>query len=222
MQETDLRTGKECNAMKIIAINGSPRADGNTAMALKAMTDELERQGIETETIQIGNRNIHGCIACGHCATSEANRCVFKDDCVNDISQKMRDADGFILGCPTYYAGIPGTMKCFLDRVFYSSTRYFRCKVATSAAVVRRAGGVDVVHQLNNYLNLAQVLIPPSQYWTITYGRDKGEVAGDSEGMQTLRKNAGAMAWLLKLIDNGKGTIPLPEDEKRVMTNFIR
>ncbi len=208
--------------MKIIAINGSPRANGNTAIALKTMTDELERQGIETETIQIGAKEIHGCIGCAHCATSEQHKCIFKDDCVNEVAQKMRDADGFILGAPTYYAGIPGTMKSFLDRVFYSSSRYFRFKVATSAAVVRRAGGVDVVHQLNNYLNLAQVVIPPSQYWTIAYGRDKGEVEGDGEGLQTLKKNAAAMAWLLKLIDQGKDSVPLPENEKRIMTNFIR
>ena len=121
-----------------------------------------------------------------------------------------------------YYAGIPGTMKSFLDRVFYSSARYSRLKVATSAAVVRRAGGVDAVHQLNNYLNLAQTVIPPSQYWTVAYGRDKGEVADDGEGMQTLVKNARAMAWLLKLVEAGKGVVPPPEDEPRVMTNFIR
>ena len=94
--------------------------------------------------------------------------------------------------------------------------------MATSCAVVRRAGGVDVVHQLNNYLNLAQVVIPPSQYWMIGYGRDKGEVEGDGEGMQTIKKNASCMAWLLKLIEAGKDTVPLPEDEKRIMTNFIR
>ncbi len=208
--------------MKVIAINGSPRVGGNTTLALKVMTDELEREGIETETIQIGNLSLRGCIACGHCAKSEGNRCVFADDCVNEVAQKLREADGFILGCPTYYAGIPGTMKSFLDRVFYSSSRYFRLKVATSCAVVRRAGGVDVVHQLNNYLNLAQTVIPPSQYWTIAYGRDKGEAAGDGEGMQTLLKNARCMAWLLKLIEAGKDTVPLPENEQRVMTNFIR
>ena len=208
--------------MKVIAINGSPHKNGNTALALKAMTDELERQGIETETIQIGQQSIHGCIACGHCSKSEGNKCVFADDLVNEVAQKMRDADGFILGCPTYYAGIPGTMKSFLDRVFHASSRYFRLKVATSCAVVRRAGGVDVVHQLNNYLNLAQVVIPPSQYWMIGYGRDKGEVEADGEGMQTLVKNARSMAWLLKLIEAGKDTVPLPEDEKRIMTNFIR
>ena len=208
--------------MKVIAINGSPHKNGNTTLALKAMTDELERQGIETETIQIGQLSMHGCIACGHCSKSEGNRCVFSDDPVNEIAQKMRDSDGFILGCPTYYAGIPGTMKSFLDRVFFTSSRYFRGKVATSAAVVRRAGGVDVMHQLNNYLNLAQVVIPPSQYWTIAYGRLPGEVAGDGEGMQTLTKNARSMAWLLKLIEHGKDVLPLPEDEQRIMTSFIR
>lgn len=208
--------------MKVIAINGSPHKNGNTTLALKTMTDELERQGIETETIQIGQLSMHGCIACGHCAKSEGNRCVFSDDPVNEIAQKMRDAQGFILGCPTYYAGIPGTMKSFLDRVFFTSSRYFRGKVATSAAVVRRAGGVDVMHQLNNYLNLAQVVIPPSQYWTIAYGRLPGEAAGDGEGMQTLTKNARSMAWLLKLIEHGKDVLPLPEDEQRIMTSFIR
>ncbi len=208
--------------MKVIAINGSPRKSGNTSLALKVMAQELERLGIETETIQIGHLDIHGCIACGYCWTSEQNRCVFNKDIVNDVSAKMREADGFILGSPTYYAGIAGAMKAFLDRVFYSSSDYFKYKVATSIAVVRRAGGVDVVHQLNNYLNLAQTVIPPSQYWTIGYGMTEGEVTQDGEGIQTLRKNAGAMAWLLKLIEAGKGTVPFPEDEDRIMTHFIR
>ena len=115
-------------------------------------------------------------------------------------------------------------MKSFLDRAFFSSSNVsgFRHKVATSVAVVRRAGGLDVLHQLNNYLNLAQVVIPPSQYWMLAYGMDKGEVAGDGEGEQTLRKSARAMAWLLKLIDAGKETLPPPKDEERVITNFIR
>lgn len=208
--------------MKVIAINGSPRKSGNTSLALKGMTSELESHGIETETIHIGHLDIHGCIACGYCRTSEQNQCVFNNDIVNDVSAKMREADGFILGSPTYYAGIAGTMKSFLDRVFYSSSPYFKYKVATSVAVVRRAGGVDVVHQLNNYLNLAQTVIPPSQYWTIGYGAAPGEVTQDGEGIQTLRKNAAAMAWLLQLIEAGKGTVPYPTDESRIMTNFIR
>ena len=208
--------------MKVIAINGSPRANGNTAMALGWMTEELELQGIETETVQIGQREFHGCIACGYCEDSVQNLCVFQQDIANELILKMRQADGFLLGCPTYYGGIPGPMKSFLDRVFFSSSPYFRYKVATSVAVVRRAGGVDVVHQLNNYLNLAQTVIPPSQYWTIAYGMEGNEVLEDAEGMQTLRMNARSMAWLLKLIDAGKETLPPPEDEERVITNFIR
>lgn len=155
--------------MKIIAINGSPRKDGNTATALK-----------------------------------------------------MREADGFILGSPTYYGSISGTMKCFLDRVFYTSSRYFKYKVGTSVAVVRRAGGVNVTQQLDNYLNLSEIITPPSQYWMIGYGREKGEVTQDGEGVQTIRKNARSMAWLLKVVAAGKESIPIPEDENRVMTYFIR
>ncbi len=208
--------------MKVIAINGSPRKDGNTNQALKIMAHELERQGIEVEIIHIGHLNIHGCIHCGYCWTSEGNHCVFKDDIVNETAKKMREADGFILGSPTYYAGIAGTMKAFLDRVFFTSSGYFKYKAATSISVVRRAGGVDVVHQLNNYLNLAQTVIPPSQYWTVAYGMDKGEIIQDEEGIQTIRKNARSMAWLLKIIDAGKENIPVPVEEDHVMTNFIR
>ncbi len=134
----------------------------------------------------------------------------------------MREADGFILGSPTYYAGIAGTMKAFLDRIFYTSSSYFKYKVATSVTAVRRAGGVDVVHQLNNYLNLAEIVIPPSQYWTVGYGAGKDEVMQDGEGVQTLRKNARAMAWLMRVIDAERDKIPYPEEEDRVRTNFIR
>lgn len=207
--------------MKVIAINGSPRTNGNTAQALQVMADELKLEGVEVEILHVGIDDIHGCIACGYCRKSEGNYCVFKDDIVNEISRKMREADGFILASPTYYAGIAGTMKSCLDRIFYSSSRYFQYKVATSIAVVRRAGGVDVVHQLNNYLNLAQTVIPPSQYWTVAYGMNEGEIMEDGEGIQTLRRNAQSMAWLLKVIAHGK-EIPFPEHEKRVFTNFIR
>jgi multimeric flavodoxin WrbA len=208
--------------MKVIAINGSPRKNGNTSAALKVMCDELQQQDIEVETIQIGQLSIHGCIGCNYCGESKDNVCVFKDDIVNEVAKKMREADGFILASPTYYAGIAGTMKSFLDRVFYTSSDYFRYKVATSISVVRRAGGVDVVHQLNNYLQLAQTILPPSQYWTTAYGLRHGEVIEDEEGIQTLRKNARDMAWLLKIIDAGKKIIEMPQDEEHVMTNFIK
>jgi multimeric flavodoxin WrbA len=208
--------------MKVIAINGSPKKDGNTYIALKLMADELTKEGIEVEIIHVGGQSIHGCIACGYCKKSENNQCVFKDDILNETVLKMRQADGFILGSPTYYAGIAGTMKSFLDRTFYSSSAYFKYKVGTSVTAVRRAGGVDVVHQLNNYLNLAETVIPPSQYWMVAYGHSKGEIMQDAEGIQTIQKNARAMAWLLKVIDAGKGKIPTPPDVTRVMTNFVR
>ncbi|MDR2870665.1 MAG: flavodoxin family protein, partial [Deferribacteraceae bacterium] len=190
--------------MKVIAINGSPKKNGNTMAALGKMCEVLEKSGIETEIITVGNLALHGCIACGHCGSSEQNRCVFKDDIVNEVAQKMRDADGFILGSPTYYAAIGGTMKCFLDRVFYSSSSYFRHKVAAVAAITRRAGAVAVYNQLMNYLALADVVVAPTTYWSAVYGRTPGEVLQDAEGIQTLERSAAGMAWLLKMIKESK------------------
>lgn len=207
--------------MHVVLINGSPRAKGNTRLALDTIADELEREGIETEIIHVGGEPIHGCIACGYCGRSENHRCVFKDDLVNDTAEKMRQADGFILGSPTYYAGIAGSMKCFLDRVFYTSSSYFSYKVASAVAVVRRTGGLDTLHQLHNYLGLAETVMPSSQYWTVGYGMDKGELEQDGEGMQTIRKHAKAFAWLLKVVDAGKQSIPLPPKEDHLFTNFI-
>ncbi|MDR3280235.1 MAG: flavodoxin family protein [Synergistaceae bacterium] len=211
--------------MKVIAVNGSPNKDGNTAKALGAMAEILEAEGVDAEIVNVGGELIRGCVACGKCASSEKNLCVLGDDIVNDTCLKMREADGIILGAPTYYAGIPGPMKACLDRVFFSSSRYFKYKVGTAVAVVRRTGGLDVVHQLMNFFNLAQTVTPPSQYWTVAYGMDAGEVLSDAEGMQTLRKNARSMAWLIKMIAATKGSIPTPDEtvrEKRVFTNFIR
>jgi multimeric flavodoxin WrbA len=207
--------------MKVTAINGSPHKDGNTAIVLRAMSDILKDQGIETEIINVGSGEIQGCIACGRCRDSADGLCVF-DDIVNAASLSMRKSDGIILGAPTYYAGIPGAMKCFLDRLFFSSSSYFKYKAATAVAVVRRAGGVDVVHQLMNFLNLSETVTPPSQYWTVVYGRTEGEVRHDGEGMQTVTKNARALAWLIKVIDASRGRVPTPEEEPRVITNFIR
>jgi multimeric flavodoxin WrbA len=202
--------------MKVIAINGSPRTNGNTATALKIMEEELEKEGISVEIVNIG----HGCTACGYCW--ENDECVFKDDPVNETAAKIREADGFILASPTYYAGIAGAMKSFLDRLFFSASSDFRYKVASAVTAVRRTGGIDTLHQLKNYLDLAQTVTPPSQYWTVVYGRAEGEMTQDGEGVQTIRKNARAMAWLIKVIEAGKKTIPLPQEEERVFTNFIR
>lgn len=206
--------------MKVIAINGSPRKEGNTETVLRAMARELEAEGIETEIIQVGDKAIRGCISCGHCM-KEDNACVFEDDCVNEVSRKIGWSDGLILGAPTYYSAIPGTMKSFLDRLFYSSNGFLKYKVATVAAVTRRAGAVLTANQMKNFLDLAEAITPPSQYWEVIYGLSPGEAAQDAEGMQTARKNARAMAWLMKVVADGKKNYPLPPDELRAFTNFI-
>ncbi|MDR2181778.1 MAG: flavodoxin family protein [Treponema sp.] len=211
--------------MKVIAINGSPHREGNTAAVLAAMSGVLAGEGVETEILQVGEKLVHGCTGCRHCRTSEGNRCVFNDDPVNEYAEKMRNAGGILLASPTYYGGIPGAMKCFLDRVFYSSSIYFRYKAGAAITVVRRAGGVGVVHQLKSYLELAETVTPPSQYWTAVYGRDPGEVLRDGEGMQTVTKHARSLAWLIKVLAASKGKIPTPDEahgEERVYTHFIR
>jgi multimeric flavodoxin WrbA len=209
--------------MKVIAVNGSPRNDSNTLQALMLMADELKKDNIETEILSIGKDNIHGCHGCGYCFKSEGNHCAITQDCLNSSADKIRAADGLILGAPTYYAGIAGAMKCFLDRLFYTSRQYLKAKVGTSIAVARRSGAVDTIHQLNNFLTLAEMVIAPSQYWPVVFGMEQGEIFQDAEGLQTLRKNARAMAWLLKIINATKSTIPFPLSiERRARTNFIR
>ncbi len=207
--------------MKIVAINGSPRKGGNTSQALGIIKDVFEKSGIEFEEINIGAKLIHGCIACNYCATS-TDGCVFKEDEVNSIAQKIAAADGFILASPTYYGGIAGTMKSFLDRLFYSASDLFRHKAAASVAIVRRSGGEDVFHQLSNYLHLAEVLTPPTQYWAVVHGRKKAEMDGDLEGVQTLRRLAEGMVWVLRLLEAGKDKVPPPPTEERIFTSFIR
>ncbi len=207
--------------MKVIGINGSPKKDGNTAAVLKAMFEELEAQGIETEIIHIGANVHHGCTGCGGCSKTENGLCIYSDDIINEAALKMREADGIIIGSPVYYSGIAGGMKAFLDRVFYTSAGYFKYKVGAAFAVARRTGGSDTFHQLCNYLIIAGMIMPPYKYWGAAYGKNPGEVTGDTEGMQTMRFAAKDMAWLLKVLEAGKD-IPLPEREAKVQTNFIR
>lgn len=208
--------------MKVIALNGSPHANGNTAALLGVMLQELEAAGIQTQMVHVGAKTIKGCLACGYCATSANNLCAIKDDGLNDIGLELRAAQGFILSSPTYYGGIAGTMKSFLDRLFFAHSTHFKYKVTAVAAAVRRSGGVEVVHQLHNYLLLAQTVIAPSRYWMAAHGRAAGEVMRDDEGLQTARDNARAMAWLLKLMEKGGAETPPPVAEAKIMTNFIR
>lgn len=211
--------------MKVVAFNGSPKPKGNTYHAIKLVTDELEKHGIETEIITIGNKSISGCIACNQCIKSKNEKCSINKDHVNDWIQKMKEADGIILASPVHYAAVGGNMKSFLDRAFYVAgvnDSLFRHKVGTSVVAVRRSGGLPTFNELNNFLNYSEMFIPTSNYWNVIHGTKPGEVLQDEEGvqiMQTLGKN---MAYLLKIIDSGKRSIEAPELDKKVYTNFIR
>jgi multimeric flavodoxin WrbA len=210
--------------MKVVAFNGSPNREGNTYQALKMVTDELELQGIETEIVHVGNKVIRGCTACGGCARNRNERCVLPGDEVNDFIQKMKEADGIILGSPVHYAAIAGTMKSFLDRAFYVTgvnDSMLRHKVGASVVAVRRSGGLPAFDQLNNFLMYSEMLIPTSNYWNVIHGRSAGEVTQDTEGVQIMQVLGRNMAWLMKLVENGKGTIAPPERESKTYLNFI-
>lgn len=206
--------------MKVLAINGSPRENGVCNAAIRVVASELEKQGVEVEIFQLGTKPIRGCIACGQCKVK--GKCVFNDDCVNEVIEKVKDIDGIIFASPVYYSGIAGGMKSFMDRLFYAGGKNLKYKVGACIASCRRAGGVDVFHQLNNYLNLANIVITPSQYWNGVFGNTPEEFVEDKEGNQVMRVLGRNMAWLLKSIDNSKDVVELPYQEDRVGTNFIR
>ena len=210
--------------MKLVAFNGSPNKEGNTYQALKMVTAELEQQGIATEIVQVGNKLIRGCMACGGCLKNLNERCVLPGDEVNDWIQKMKEADGIILGSPVHYAALGGTMKSFLDRAFYVTSvngGMLRHKVGASVVAVRRSGGIPTFDQLNNFLMYAEMLIATSNYWNVIHGRSPGEVTQDTEGVQIMRVLGKNMAWLLKLVAHGKGTITPPEREDKTFLSFI-
>lgn len=210
--------------MRVIAFNGSPKKDGNTATAIRVVLEELEKEGISTEIIHIGNKSVRGCMACGGCAKNMNERCVIEDD-VNKMVQKMKEADGIILGSPVYYAAMSGTMKSFLDRAFYVAGRnnsMLRHKVGASVVAVRRSGEVTTFNQLNNYFLISEMLMPSSNYWNVTHGATPGETVADTEGMQTMKVLGQNMAWLMKIVEFSRGKIPEPQKETKIYTNFIR
>ena len=210
--------------MKVIAVNGSPKADGNTYNSLKLVGDELQKEGIEFEIIHIGNKVIRGCIACGSCAKTLNERCIFTDE-VNDALQKLKAADGILLGSPVHYAGVAGTMKSFLDRLFYvagANGNLFRHKVGATVVAVRRSGGVSTFDTLNHYINYAEMIMPGSNYWNVAHGRAPGEMLQDGEGVQVMRVLGKNMAWLLKALAASKEQVPASPREEKVYTNFIR
>lgn len=210
--------------MKVVAFNGSPRKEGNTYHALKIVTDELEKEGIQTEIIHVGNKTIRGCIACNQCIKNRDERCAIAHDDVNEWVQVMKEADGMILGSPVHFAAIGGTMKSFLDRAFYVSSmngNLFRHKVGASVVAVRRSGGLPTFNQLNNYLNYSEITMPNSNYWNVIHGTKPGEALQDHEGVQIMRVLGKNLAWSLKKNRHTEET-PEPEAENKQYTNFIR
>lgn len=211
--------------MKVVAINGSPKPNGNTAYGISIAAKELMDAGIEVEVLQIGTEPVRGCVACGKCYKNKNGKCVFDDDVTNSLIAKMAEADGIILGAPTYFAGLNGTMKSFLDRAFYvhsANGGLFRHKVGASLSAVRRAGATAAIDQMNRYMLYAEMPIASSNYWDVIYGRMPGDAEQDGEGNQTMRILGKNMAWMLQLIENGKGTVAEPAAESKVATNFIR
>ena len=205
--------------MKVLLINGSPRKDGNTALALNEMIKVFESQGIETELLHIGGKDIRGCIACGKCR--QLGHCVF-DDIVVQASQKLAEADGLVVGSPVYYASANGTVVSFMDRLFYSNSADLRMKVGAAVSVARRGGQTTTFDQLNKYFTISGMPVASGQYWNGVHGAAPGEAENDSEGLQQMRTLAANMAFLMKSIALGKEKFGLPEKEKPQRMNFIR
>jgi multimeric flavodoxin WrbA len=211
--------------MKVVAINGSPRAEGNCHYALSRLGKRMEAEGIGFEIVQVGNLAIRGCIACGSCGRTADGTCVFADDIVNGTIAKMKEADGLVLASPVYYSGVAGTMKCFLDRAFFvagASGALFRHKVGAALVAVRRSGGSSALDCLNHYLTYSEMIVASSNYWNIVHGRLGGEIEADAEGLQIIDVLAANMAWILKMREATKDSVPEPAKAQKVMTSFVR
>lgn len=207
--------------MKVIILNGSPKAKGNTATALHEVEQTLQQQGIETEWIHVGHLNIHGCIACNKCW--HTGICAFQD-IVNELSKKMRHADGLVIGSPVYFASANGTLLSLLDRLFYSNLHAdWTMKVGASVSIARRGGATATMDVLNKYFLKTNMPVVPSQYWSIAHGTMPGEVTQDEEGMQTMRQLGLNMAFLIKSINLGMKEFGSPKiQEKLTETHYIR
>lgn len=204
--------------MKVLLINGSPKVNGNTAIALEEMVKIFTEEKIETEIIQIGNKDIRGCIACGSCA--QTGKCVF-DDMVNECAPKVEECDGIVIASPVYYASANATLIAFLDRLFYSTGFDKTMKVGASVTVARRGGCSATFDELNKYFTISGMPVASSQYWNSVHGGAPGEAAQDEEGLQTMRTLARNMSFLIKSIALGKEKYGLPEKEEHLWTNFI-
>ena len=205
--------------MKVLLINGSPHEKGCTYTALHEMEKVFRENGVEVETVVIGNRAIRGCVACGGCA--KIGKCVF-DDAVNELAPKFEAADGLVVASPVYYASANATLIACLDRLFYSTSFDKTMKVGASVACARRGGCSATFDELNKYFTISGMPVASSQYWNSIHGRAAGEAEQDGEGLQTMRVLARNMTFLMRSIALGREQFGLPEKEARIATHFIR
>ena len=190
--------------MKVIGFNGSARKDGNTAILIRKVFDELEAEGIETKLVNLGAKSVNGCLACLKCFENKDGHCVQVKDPLNDWVDEMATADGIILGSPVYFANISGQIKCFMDRAWMvarANGSLFKRKVGAAVVAARRAGAVTTFHALNAYFTISEMIVVGSAYWNLAYGREKGESLKDDEGLQTMAALGKNMAWLIKTIN---------------------
>lgn len=206
--------------MKVLMINGSPRANSNTGIALAEMEKIFLKNGIETEIIQIGNMDIRGCLGCGYCFKN--GKCAIDDIVNNELAPKFEECDGLVVGSPVFYASANGTLISLLDRLFYSTQFNKSMKVGAAVCVARRGGCSATFDQLNKYFTISGMPVASSQYWNSVYGRKTGEASEDEEGLQTMRYLAENMSFLIKSIALGKEKFGIPEKEKWTPTHFIR
>ena len=206
--------------MKVLMLNGSPKANGNTMCALTEVGEQLKKEGIDYEIFHLGAGPVRDCIGCGQCSD---RGCVFEDDGVNEFIAKLIEADGLVIGSPVYYAHPSGRIQSFLDRVFFAGSAAFAFKPAAAIGVARRGGTTATFDSLNKYFGISQMPVVGSTYWNIVHGAAPGEAVEDGEGMQTMRNLARNMAWLLKAIEAGREAgVDFPQTESGTKTNFIR
>lgn len=205
--------------MKVLMINGSPRVNGNTSIALDEMRKVFEKEGVDVEIVRVGNQAVRGCVACNRCA--EIGKCVF-DDVVNELAPKFEEADGLVVASPVYYASANATLIAVLDRLFYSTSFDKTMKVGASVVCARRGGCLATFDELNKFFTISNMPIASSQYWNSIHGRAVGEAEQDEEGKQTMRVLARNMTFLMRSIELGKEKYGLPEKEPVVRTHFIR
>ena len=205
--------------LHVLLLNGSPRANGNTSIALKELENIFHTQGVETETVLLGNQDIRGCIACYSCKKN--GKCIF-DDIVNELAPKFEASDGLVIASPVYFASANATLIACLDRLFYSTSFDKTMKVGASVVCARRGGCSAAFDELNKLFTVSNMPVVSSQYWNSVHGRDMGEAVMDEEGLQTMRTLANNMTFLMKSIALGKEAYGLPEKEPTIHMNFVR